>query len=223
MFLIILFYVALPFLAAMIKNLSCKEVGLYVCWSLFLFILPSLYHWGGTISQTTFLDRLFKDFFSMGLSYFFVGWLACQDTCVSRWLTAHPQKGTALLVGILGLCVLLPLLYEYLHHASMPYLHDTWQSPFVFAGGIALFLLLQQHGEGIRCGRSLISGVAKASFGIFLVHFLFLFPLVEFIPRWIGPCSKDVMTFILFFFDFFLGWGLTVILVQFKLTKWLVA
>lgn len=223
MFLIILFYTTLPFVAAMLKNLSHKEVFLYILFSLLLFSLPLLYNIDGSHRYVTFLDRLFRDFFNIWIAYFVVGWLVCQDTVLTRFIEARRRQGTILLVVTMGLCVLLPLAYEYMCHASMPRLHEYSMSPFVFVGGLALFLLLREYADQMSKGRSAVSAIAKASFGIFLTHFAFIFPLAHFLPQWMEGASKDILTVVLFFLDFFCGWMFTIGLLKFKATKWLVA
>lgn len=221
MYAIILLYIAVPFIGAMVRNIENKAIFEYIIISVILFIIPGMMGIYGEHSHRTVLNGLFKDFFSVWISYYLLGFLIFNHELSVKWV----QKRKSLfiiLITILFIMMCIPLLWSYIDRRFYLALYDYDHSIFVFISSTVVLLIIKYFHDKLLMVERILRILAENSFGIYLIHFAFVIISSQYLKTAISV-SKESLTFLIFTFSILMSLSITVLLRKSKVTRWLVS
>lgn len=170
---IITIYLILPFMAKMIKCLSIKEIYIYICISIILFLIPYVLNYND--NNRSIIGRLYHDGFGIYISYVIMGYALTNNYIYTNFLNRILNSKFSC-CGIIVVSSAIPLTIEFYKNEYISAYHWYDQSIFIFMSSISLFMLLKNiffKYKKIKF-KSLVTSISKLSFGIFLTHYVIM-------------------------------------------------
>lgn len=162
---IISFYLFAPFIARLITPLSNKYLALFV-----IFLIPCFFPY--RLLPHHCAISMFNPYFV----YFVIGYLI-----INRFNNKGKAWVNILYFITILLCMGGTLMIDCIKMEYIEKLHWYSSSPSIFVGSIALLILLRNiFGQRKTC--KWVTYLSKHSFGIFLVHCVFLYSVMKVIP-----------------------------------------
>lgn len=218
---IITIYLILPFMAKMIRCLSVREIYIYVCISIILFLIPYVLNYND--NNRSIIGRLYHDGFGIYISYVIMGYALTNNYIYTNFLNRLLNSKFAC-CGIIIVSSTIPLTIEFYKNEYISAYHWYDHSIFIFISSISLFMLLKNiffKYKNIKF-KFLVTSISKMSFGVYLSHYAILcmvkyFMLSEFAFR------RSINIGIMFIAAFTLSYLLSYLCSKNKYLKYLVA
>lgn len=177
MYSIIQLYFIAPFLSRLLVNLKTNEIIIFlvVCiiFNFFRHTIPALgFDW-------RLLGRMGNEFTGSYVSYFITGYLLMNRGC-AEW---GVMKSKIFNFALFLIPVLSVFVFDSINGGIVNNLHWYSSSLFLYISSVGMIMLIKNVSDG-KYNR-LISLIGLYSFGVYLVHFVFISILLKF-TRWLG-------------------------------------
>ena len=166
MYAIIQLYLIAPFLSRLLVNLKNSEILIFlaIC-IIFNFLRHTMPALG---ADWRILGRLGDEFTGSYISYFITGYLLMNRGC-AEW---RLMKSKLLNFNVFIIPVLAVVIIDFRAGKILDNLHWYSSSLFIYISSVGAILLIKNISDGK--GNKLISTIGLYSFGIYLVHFIFV-------------------------------------------------
>lgn len=213
MYMIIQIYMMAPFISRMVVNTKTSHLYVFIVICLLLNQFKTTSHYLG--QDLDLLARLGTDYTGPFLSYFVAGYVIS-----NRELPRITNNNLFCLILLFVPCAL--LYYIDVNNGSVNWsLHWYPRSLPLFISSIGLCLIIKNTCRNINI--SFINNISACSFGIFLIHYAFIYIAIYCFKLFDDKLSKEPLLVSVTIFPLLFSWALVNLMMKFRVTRKLVS